>query len=98
MIQVVLNKEYKYKDKLYTDNEITNALVGDKKIFILTSKRTFSAGELSTYKLKQLNHNTKIVGEKTTGGGNEHHGEQLGKILIFVLYHVSNYLMKIILN
>ena len=69
-----IRKEFKFKDRLYTDNEINNSLIGNKKVFILTSKRTFSAGELSTYKLKQLNHNTTIVGEKTTGGGNGHYG------------------------
>ena len=74
-----IRKENNYKYKLYTDNEINNSLVGNKKIFILSSKRTFSAGELSIYKLKQLNHNTKIIGEKTTGGGNGHYGETMEK-------------------
>ena len=74
-----IRKENKYKYQLYTDSEIDNTLIGNKKIFVLTSKRTFSAGELSTYKLKQLNHNTKIVGEKTTGGGNGHYGGTMEK-------------------
>jgi len=67
-------KENLVTNKLYTDNTIDNKLIGKKKIFVLTSKRTFSAGELSTYKLKQLNHNTTTVGEVTTGGGNGHYG------------------------
>jgi len=67
-------KENIYKDKLYTDKDITTSLIGNKKIFILTSKRTFSAGELSTYKLKQFNNNITVIGEKTTGGGNAHFG------------------------
>ncbi len=74
-----IRKEITYKHKLFTDNEINNELIGNKKIYVLTSKRTFSAGELSTYKLKQLNHNTKIVGEKTTGGGNGHYGGTIEK-------------------
>ena len=74
-----IRKENKYKHKLYTDKEIDNKLIGNKKIFVLTSKRTFSAGELSAYKLKQLNHNTKIVGEKTAGGGNGHYGGTMEK-------------------
>ncbi|MBX3252655.1 MAG: hypothetical protein KF862_00835 [Chitinophagaceae bacterium] len=74
-----IRKEYKYTDKLYTDNKIKNNLISNKKIFILTSKRTFSAGELSIYKLKQLNHNTTIVGERTTGGGNGHYGGTMEK-------------------
>ena len=69
-----IRKENKYKSKLFTENEIDNSLIGNKNIFVLISKRTFSAGELSTYKLRQLNHNTKIVGENTTGGGNGHYG------------------------
>jgi hypothetical protein len=74
-----IRKELKFKDKLYTENEINTSLIGNKRIYILTSKRTFSAGELSTYKLKQLNTNTKIVGEKTTGGGNGHYGGTMEK-------------------
>jgi len=74
-----VRKENKYKHKLYTDNEIDNSLIGNKKIFVLTSKRTFSAGELSTYKLQQLNHKTTVVGEKTTGGGNGHYGRTMEK-------------------
>lgn len=80
-----VRKENKYTSKLYTNNEINNKLIGNKKIFILTSKRTFSAGELSTYKLKQLNQNTTIVGEKTTGGGNGHYGGTMQKYYTAVI-------------
>lgn len=80
-----IRKEIKYTNKLYTDNEINNKLIGTKKIFVLTSKRTFSAGELSTYKLKQLNQNITIVGEKTTGGGNGHYGGTMQKYYTAVI-------------
>ncbi|GAB2667101.1 hypothetical protein GCM10027036_20850 [Flavihumibacter cheonanensis] len=64
------DKEYKFPRKYYTDTTIKNNLVGSKHIYILTSKRTFSAGELVTQKLRLLNQNTTVVGEATTGGGN----------------------------
>lgn len=80
-----IRKENKFTNKLYTDSEINNTLIGNKKIFVLTSKRTFSAGELSTYKLKRLNQNTTIVGEKTTGGGNGHYGGTMQKYYTAVI-------------
>ena len=80
-----VKKELNYRDKYYTNKDIRNTVVGNKKIFVLTSKRTFSAGELCTYKLKQLNHNTIIVGEKTTGGGNGHTGATIGRYCYAVI-------------
>lgn len=74
-----IKKEIKLKNKINVDMEVNKSLIGDKKIFILTSKRTFSAGELSTYKIKQFNSNTLIVGERTTGGGNGHYGGKIEK-------------------
>jgi hypothetical protein len=64
------SKEYKFTNKFHTDTAIKNNLVGSKHIYILTSKRTFSAGELATQKLRQLNRHTTVIGESTTGGGN----------------------------
>jgi hypothetical protein len=80
-----IRKQLSYKNKLYTDSKINNKLTGNKKIFVLTSKRTFSAGELSTYKLKQLNHKATVVGEKTTGGGNGHYGGIMEKYYFAVI-------------
>lgn len=74
-----IRKEVKFKNKVGIDMEVNKSLIGDKKIFILTSKRSFSAGELSTYKIKQLNSKTSIVGERTTGGGNGHYGGSIEK-------------------
>lgn len=42
---------------------------GKKPIYILTSKRTFSAAEEFTYNLKQLKRAT-VIGETTSGGAN----------------------------
>lgn len=53
-----------------TDMEITSALTKSKDIYILTSKRTFSAAELVIYKIKQLVSSAKVIGEQTLGGGN----------------------------
>jgi hypothetical protein len=69
-----IRKEVVYKQKFTTSSDISNKLVGSKKVFILTSKRTFSAGELTAYKLKRLHSNTTIIGEKTIGGGNAYYG------------------------
>lgn len=66
--------EYVDRNKIYTDKKIDKRLVGGKEVFVLISKRTFSAGELATYKLKQLNKRLVVVGEKTSGGGNAHTG------------------------
>lgn len=68
------NKEYIYINKFITSAEIDNRITKDKNIYILTSHRTFSAAELTAYKIKQYNQATKIIGEKTYGGGNSHDG------------------------
>lgn len=74
-----IEKELTNISKMYTSDRIDNTLTKSKKIYILTSKRTFSAAELSTYKIKQLNPDTKIIGEKTYGGGNGHSGTETQK-------------------
>ena len=52
---------------IYTLAEVPGKRYGDKPVYILTSGRTFSAGESITYSLKNLSRAT-VVGE-TTGGG-----------------------------
>jgi hypothetical protein len=49
----------------------------DKPVYVLTSKRTFSAAEEFTYNLKNLKRAT-IVGETTGGGANPGGGRRLG--------------------
>jgi hypothetical protein len=67
-------KETKFANKMFTEDEVNNSITQSKAIYILVSKRTFSAAELSTYKIKQFNPATTIVGEHTPGGGNGHAG------------------------
>jgi hypothetical protein len=59
-------------DQFWTKKEVTGKRYLNKDVYILTSKRTFSAAEEFTYNLKNLKRAT-IVGE-TTGGG-AHPGE-----------------------
>lgn len=69
-----IEKELSDADKMLTNDRIDNSLTKSKNIYILTSQRTFSAAELSTYKIKQFNPAATIIGEKTKGGGNGHSG------------------------
>lgn len=54
-------------DSIYTLAEVPGKRYGDKPVYILTSRRTFSAAESISYSLKNLKRAT-IIGE-TTGGG-----------------------------
>lgn len=54
-------------EEFWTKPEVKGRKYGDKPVFVLTAKRTFSAGEEFTYNLKNLKRAT-IIGE-TTGGG-----------------------------
>jgi hypothetical protein len=54
-------------DSVYTLAEVPGKRYGDKPVYILTSGRTFSAGESITYSLKNLKRAT-VVGEATGGG------------------------------
>lgn len=74
-----IEKEFSYLDTIYTSGKIDDSFTRSKSIYILTSARTFSAAELSIYKIKQLKPETKIIGEKTKGGGNGHPGAETEK-------------------
>ncbi|MBO9683020.1 MAG: hypothetical protein J7502_10195, partial [Flavisolibacter sp.] len=67
-----IERELSDVNKMLTSDRIDNSLTNSKTIYILTSQRTFSAAELSTYKIKQFNPAATIIGEKTKGGGNGH--------------------------
>jgi hypothetical protein len=54
-------------DRIHSLAEVPGKRYGDKPVYILTSRRTFSAAESISYSLKNLKRAT-IVGE-TTGGG-----------------------------
>lgn len=74
--EVHLNSFYTRKSdstkKFFTSEDVKGAKYGDKDLYILTSRNTFSAAEGFSYHLKNLKRAT-IVGE-TTGGG-AHPGE-----------------------
>lgn len=69
-----VEKEFSNNEKILTSDQIDNSLTNSKKIYILISQRTFSAAELSTYKIKRFNPEASIIGEKTKGGGNGYSG------------------------
>lgn len=69
--RVHLNNLYWRKDnrleQVWTNTHIQGKSLKDKKIFLLTGKRTFSGAEDFAYSLKALERAT-IVGETTSGG------------------------------
>ncbi len=69
-----IEKELIHASKIFTGESIDNSFNKSKAIYILISHRTFSAAELSAYKIKQYEPSTIIIGEKTQGGGNGHFG------------------------
>jgi len=70
---VHLNSFYFKPNNTYSETWTTSEVKGikylNKPIYILTSKRTFSAAEEFSYNLKNLKRAT-IIGEKTRGGAN----------------------------
>lgn len=61
------------RERWTLDGQPTDAFV-DKPVYILTSRRTFSAAESFTFGLK-INHRVTLVGERTGGGG--HFGDTI---------------------
>lgn len=57
-----------------TASDINNELTKNKKIYLLISKRTFSAAELALYKIKNFLPEVLIIGEQTRGGANGYFG------------------------
>lgn len=78
-------------DKILTSDRNFNLLTKSKNIYILTSQRTFSAAELSTYKIKQFNPNATIIGEKTKGGGNGHSGGTTEKYFSAIIPYLKSF-------
>lgn len=69
--------EHSLKNRIYTDENISNELTRGKGIYILMSDRTFSTAELVAYKMKQYVPAATIIGERTRGGGNGYQGAQI---------------------
>ncbi len=61
------NRKENKTEEFWTSTDVPGKRLGDKPVFVLTAKRTFSGAEEFTYNLKNLKRAT-IVGE-TTGGG-----------------------------
>ena len=64
-------------DEFWTKPELAKVRFQDKDVYVLTSNRTFSAGEEFTYNLKNLKRAT-IIGETTGGGAHPGGFERLG--------------------
>ncbi|MCI0525782.1 MAG: S41 family peptidase [Acidobacteria bacterium] len=64
--------------EFWTREDVPGKRYGDKPVYILTSKRTFSAAEEFTYNLKNLKRAT-IIGETTGGGAHPVNARRLGK-------------------
>lgn len=62
-------RERNRTDDFYTQEKVLGKRFNGKDVYVLTSKRTFSAAEEFTYNLKNLKRAT-IVGEVTGGGAN----------------------------
>ena len=71
--EVLLNTFYsrfnKETEEFRTEKEIAGKRLPNMKLYILTSKKTFSAAEAFAYNLKHLNR-AVIIGETTRGGAN----------------------------
>lgn len=86
-----IEKELSDVNKMLTSDRIDNSLTNSKTIYLLTSQRTFSAAELSTYKIKQFNPTSVIIGEKTKGGGNGHSGGTTEKYFSAIIPYLKVY-------
>ncbi len=64
--------------EFWTREDVPGKRYGDKPVYVLTSKRTFSAAEEFTYNLKNLKRAT-IIGETTGGGAHPVNARRLGK-------------------
>ncbi len=70
--------------EFWTQAEVPGKRYGDKPVFVLTSKRTFSAAEEFTYNLKNLKR-AVIVGETTGGGAHPVSPRRLGTQFIITV-------------
>lgn len=70
--------------EFWTQAEVPGKRYGDKPVFVLTSKRTFSAAEEFTYNLKNLKR-AVIVGETTGGGAHPVAPQRLGTQFILTV-------------
>ncbi len=69
LLNTILWGREQRKQEFFTDPEVKGAKFGNKPVFVVTSKKTFSAGEEFAYDLQALRRSTTI-GETTGGGAN----------------------------
>ncbi|MBA3715751.1 MAG: hypothetical protein H0W76_25440 [Pyrinomonadaceae bacterium] len=62
--------------RLWTLPSVTGKRIADRDVYVLTSNRTFSAAEESSYNLTNLKRAT-IIGETTGGGAHPGRGVRL---------------------
>lgn len=67
-------KEYRSMKRIYTANNFNATYEQNKKLYLLCSKKTFSAAVIVMYKLKGYFKAVTIVGEPTPGSGYAHVG------------------------
>lgn len=70
--------------EFWTQAEVPGKRYGDKPVYVLTSKRTFSAAEEFTYNLKNLKR-AVIIGETTGGGAHPVSPRRLGSQFIITV-------------
>lgn len=70
--------------EFWTQADVPGKRYGDKPLFVLTSKRTFSAAEEFTYNLKNLKR-AIIIGETTGGGAHPVSPRRLGSQFIITV-------------
>jgi C-terminal processing protease CtpA/Prc len=73
----------------FTSKKITNKFTRVKNIYILTSHRTFSAGEGVAYKIKKFVPDATVIGENTPGSGNGYSGLCWGSCFIGIVPNVK---------
>lgn len=69
LLNTILWGREQRKQEFYTDPDVKGAKFGNKPVFVVTSRKTFSAGEEFAYDLQALGRSTTI-GETTGGGAN----------------------------
>ena len=70
--------------EFWASEDVPGKRYGDKPVFVLTSKRTFSAAEEFTYNLQNLKRAT-IIGETTGGGAHPVNARPLGKSFLITV-------------
>lgn len=79
-LETFYNRDDDSTTQVWTLPYVPGKLYGKKPVYVLTSKKTFSAGEMFAYSLKHLGR-VKVIGEYTGGGANTGNYHQVTKHL-----------------